>query len=131
MACNGGHCQHGATRNMEQALRDAPKQQAGEGGMTSRTDDDQIGSDLTCCVGDHVRCVRRGTARELEGRVDSVFLELLNLPFYLRLDLFLVGENRMTRRSSEEQLLAVNNDEPTIGPTSQLLGIWQCAIRCL
>ena len=76
---------------MEQALRDAPKQKAGEGGMTSRADDDEIGSDLTCCAGDHVRCVRGSAAGQLEARIDPFLPQLRNLPLYLRLDVILIG----------------------------------------
>jgi len=107
------------------------KQQTCYGGVTACADDNEIRSGLDCCVGDHVRCVRSRARHEPEARVEPVGPQLLDLCFDLRLDLVLICEHRMTARAAEEQLLAVNDDQSTVGATGQLLRVRQGTIRGL
>ena len=116
---------------MQQAVRHAPQQEPGYCGVATRPDDDDVGADLSRCVRNHLGCVRCGAADQLEARVDTFFLHLLDLSLDLRLDLVLVGLDGMTAGSPDEQLLAVNDDDSTITPGGQIPRVWQGTIRRL
>ena len=70
-----------------------------------------------------MRRVRSRATHEPEARVEPVRPQLLDLRFDLRLDLVLIREHRMTARAADEQLLAVNDDQSTVGTIGQLLRI--------
>ena len=68
---DGRHREDGARCDVKQSLCDASEEQACDGRVSSCADDDHVGVDVTGCVRDHVRGVRRGAAREREARVDA------------------------------------------------------------
>jgi hypothetical protein len=94
---------------MQQALRDAAEQQAGHRRVAARPDRDQIGADL---LGDFCDRVSRpvGDRRdEVQGGLRATAVELFDLLAHLRLELVLVGVDRVTAGPPGHQLAHVHH----------------------
>ena len=109
-------------------MRDTAEQQARDRRVTARADDDDVGVELACDVGDHVRRARRGAADELERRVEALRAGLVDLAADLGHELLLVGEDGIPARTAGEDLLAVDDDERGIVPCCERLRVRQRAV---
>src|ERR1019366_3510657 len=103
-------CEHGADARVEQALRDAPDQKAGDASVAVRADDDQICVDLQRDPRDRARGVVSAARANDEGGVEPADLQVFDLLADLLAELAFVCEHGKPAAPPDKNLARMSDN---------------------
>jgi len=122
--------QHGAWRDLEQPVRDAPKQQTLQGSAADAAENNQVGCGRSRGVSDRVSGAAESDLMDLEVDLEAGRFEGRDLLANPRLDFRLESLNVVGTAMTRHQFIHMDHQQPSLLIDGELLCVSQGEIAC-